>query len=232
MRVLQWRNGALDFSSLDGLLASLDEMPPTRWLAKARPAMDFISLRVLAGDDALRDKVRAPAAVRRPWEACQLPDFRKLTPDEHVKLVRTIFDHLMSDVSRLPDDRLEQQIARLDVSEGDVATLSGRLAQIRTWVYAAHRPGLVSDAPRWQDFTRAVEDPLSDALHERLTQRFIDRRTSVLMQKLRDDDLLDLAIDEARTVAIGGEPVGSSKASASRRMRAPRAFRCSAAIAT
>ena len=208
VRVLQWRNGALDFSSLDALLASLDELPPSRGLAKARPAMDFISLRALSGDDDLRGRVRAPAAVRRLWEVCQLPDFRKLTPDEHVKLARTIFDHLTSDSGRLPDDWLERQIARLDVTEGDVATLSGRLAQIRTWAYAAHRPGWVNDAPRWQGYTREVEDRLSDALHERLTQRFIDRRTSVLMQRLRDDDLNDLAIDEAGTVAIGGEPVG------------------------
>ncbi len=208
VRVLQWRNSALDFSSLDGLIASLDELPPARGLVRARPAMDFISLRALSGDDQVRARVRAPAALRRLWEVCQLPDFRKLTPDEHVKLVRTIFDHLMSDAGRLPEDWLERQIARLDVTEGDVATLSGRLAQIRTWAYAAHRPGWVNDAPRWQGFTREVEDRLSDALHERLTQRFIDRRTSVLMQKLRSDDLNDLTIDEAGTVAIGGEPVG------------------------
>jgi len=208
VRVLQWRNSALDFSSLEALIASLDELPPTRGLTRARPAMDFAALRALAGDEKLRERVRAPAALRRLWEACQLPDFRKLTPDEHVKLVRNIFDHLTSDAGRLPDDWLQRQIARLDVTEGDVATLSGRLAQIRTWAYAAHRPGWVNDAPRWQGYTREVEDRLSDALHERLTQRFIDRRTSVLMQKLRSDDLNDVAIDEAGTVAIGGEPVG------------------------
>src|SRR5579885_3504829 len=126
VRVLQWRNSALDFSSLEALIASLDELPPTRGLTRARPAMDFAALRALAGDEKLRERVRAPAALRRLWEACQLPDFRKLTPDEHVKLVRNIFDHLTSDAGRLPDDWLQRQIARLDVTEGDVATLSGR----------------------------------------------------------------------------------------------------------
>ncbi|HEX3808714.1 MAG TPA: helicase-related protein [Rhizomicrobium sp.] len=208
VRVLQYRNSALDFHSLDGLLASLDEPAPMRGLMKARPAMDFISLRVLSGDDEIRALARSTPDVKRLWEACQLPDFRKLTPDEHVKLLRAIYLHLMSDAGTLPGDWLQAQIARLDIVEGDVATLSGRLAQIRTWAYATHRPGWVEDAPRWQEFTRAVEDRLSDALHERLTQRFIDRRTSVLMQKLRDDDFLDLQIDEAGSVGIGGEAIG------------------------
>ena len=96
----------------------------------------------------------------------------------------------------------------LDVAEGDVATLSGRLAQIRTFTYAAHRPGWTRDGAHWQGETRAVEDRLSDALHERLTQRFIDRRTSVLMKHLREDEIADLTLDESGGVAIGGEAIG------------------------
>src|SRR5581483_1802531 len=100
------------------------------------------------------------------------------------------------------------QIARLDHPEGDVDTLSGRLAQIRTWTYAAHRPGWTNDPAHWQELTRAVEDRLSDALHERLTQRFIDRRTSRLMRGLRNDEPLDLALDDSGAVALGGEHIG------------------------
>ncbi len=147
-------------------------------------------------------------AVHRLWDACQMPDFRKLSTDEHVRLAQTIFLYLMSDDGVLPDDWLARQIERVDVTEGDVATLSGRLAQIRTWTYAAHRAGWTRDGAHWQEVTRAVEDRLSDALHERLTQRFIDRRTSVLMKRLREDDEISLTLDDSGGVAIGGETVG------------------------
>ena len=208
VRVLQWRNSALDFRSLDALLASLDEPPPTKGLAKARPSSDYIALRHLSGDNDVLALATNRDAVHRLWEACQLPDFRKLSVDEHVRLVRSIFLHLMGDEGVLPDDWLAAQIARLDLTEGDVATLSGRLAQIRTWTYAANRPGWTKDSPHWQSVTRAIEDKLSDALHEKLTERFVDRRTSVLMKRLRDDEDLDLTLDDSGGVAIGGELVG------------------------
>jgi ATP-dependent RNA helicase SUPV3L1/SUV3 len=208
VRVLQWRNSALDFHSLDGLLASLEEPPPSRGLVKVRAASDLVALRHLSHMDDVRELARARAGVRRLWEVCQLPDFRKLNDDEHAKLVHTIFLFLMGDDGVLPDDWFARQIARLDVTEGDVATLSGRLAQIRTWTYATHRPGWLRDAGHWQEVTRAVEDRLSDALHEQLTQRFIDRRTSVLMKRLRDDDTMDLVLDDSGGVVIGGEAVG------------------------
>jgi ATP-dependent RNA helicase SUPV3L1/SUV3 len=208
VRVLQYRNSALSFRSLDTLLEALDEPPPTRGLVKARPAMDFVSLRILAAHDEIRAMATAPAAVKTLWDACQLPDFRKLSPDEHVKLVEQIYRHLMSEYGALPEDWLARQVARLDETEGDVATLSGRLTQIRTWTYAAHRPGWVRDAMHWQETTRAIEDRLSDALHERLTQRFIDRRTSVLMKRLREDDVYDIRLDESGGVELGGEVIG------------------------
>jgi ATP-dependent RNA helicase SUPV3L1/SUV3 len=207
VRVLQWRNSDLSFISLNNLIASLDEPPPQRGLVKARPSSDFIALRTLAGQDEIADRCTAPAAIKLLWECCQMPDFNKLSSDEHVRLVRTIFGHLMSDAGVLPPEWLGQQISRLDVIEGDVATLSGRLAHIRTWTYAAHRPGWVADSAYWQEVTRAVEDRLSDALHEKLTQRFIDRRTSVLMRSLREEDL-NLVLDDSGGVTVGGEAIG------------------------
>ncbi len=208
VRVLQWRNSALSFQSIEALAASLDEPPPMRGLVKARPASDLIALRVLGEQSEVRDRAHAPARVRLLWDACQLPDFHKLSSDEHVRLVRTIFFYLTGDEGVLPEDWFAKQIARLDVTEGDVATLSGRLAQVRTWTYAAHRPGWVKDSAHWQAQTRAIEDRLSDALHEKLTQRFIDFRTSVLMRQLARDDAIDVVLDDSGGVAIGGEVVG------------------------
>ncbi|HEY1614526.1 MAG TPA: helicase-related protein [Rhizomicrobium sp.] len=207
-RVLQWRNAALDFRTLPALIASLEQPPPLRGLAKARLSTDLACLESLAADPEIGRIAGGPAGVKTLWSACQLPDFRKLASEDHARLVGRIFRHLMSPEGVLPEEWLARQVARLDDAEGDVSTLSGRLAQIRTWTYAAHRPGWVRDPAHWQNETRAVEDRLSDALHERLTQRFVDRRTAALLRTLRDDDVPMLAIDESGGVTVGGEMLG------------------------
>jgi ATP-dependent RNA helicase SUPV3L1/SUV3 len=206
VKVLQWRNANLDFQSIARLMESLEAPPPERGLARARPASDAVALRHLSGDAEVIERALTRDGVRRLWEVCQLPDFRKLSEDEHARLVRTLF--LFLSEGPIPDDWMARQIARLDVAEGDVATLSGRLAQIRTFSYAAHRAGWTGDSGHWQGETRAVEDRLSDALHERLTQRFIDRRTSVLMKHLREEEISNLVLDESGGVTIGGEFIG------------------------
>jgi len=208
VKVLQWRNPSLDFRSIPALLESLDAPPPERGLGRARPASDAIALHHLSNEADIPLLANSSAHVRKLWEVCQLPDFRKLSADEHARMVRTLFLYLMSDSGHIPDDWMARQVARLDVSEGDVATLSGRLAQIRTFTYAAHRPGWTADGAHWQGETRAVEDRLSDALHEQLTQRFIDRRTSVLMKHMRDDDAADVKLEEDGGVLISGELIG------------------------
>ena len=208
VKVLQWRNSALNFQSLTALLESLDAPPPERGLGRARPASDAIALHHLASEAEIQTLANARATIKRLWDVCQLPDFRRLSADEHTRMVRTLFLFLMGDAGHIPDDWMARQIARLDVSEGDVATLSGRLAQIRTFTYAAHRPGWTRDSAHWQGETRAVEDRLSDALHERLTQRFIDRRTSILMKHLRDDEIADVRLEEDGGVLIAGELIG------------------------
>ena len=208
IKVLQWRNAALQFDSLPAWIESLDAPPPERGLGRARPASDAIALHHLAGESEIQALATSRDTVRRLWKVCQLPDFRKLSADEHAKMIRTLFQFLMSGAGHIPDDWMARQIARLDIAEGDVATLSGRLAHIRTFTYAAHRPRWVRDGAHWQAETRAVEDRLSDALHERLTQRFIDRRTSILMKHLRDDEIADVKLEEDGGVLIAGELIG------------------------
>ncbi len=208
IKVLQWRNSALVFHSLPVLLESLDAPPPERGLARARPASDAVALHHLANESEIQAIATSRDSVKRLWEVCQLPDFRKLSADEHAKTVRTVFSFLMSGQGHIPDDWMARQIARLDIAEGDVATLSGRLAQIRSYTYAAHRHGWTRDGDQRQGDTPAVEDRLSDALHERLTQRFIDRRASILMKHLREDEIADVKLEEDGGVLIAGELIG------------------------
>src|SRR6202789_2383405 len=148
VKVLQWRSADLNFHSVGQLLESLDAPAPERGLMRARPASDAMALRHLSNDVEVTALATNRDAVRRLWDVCQLPDFRKLSEDEHARLVRTIFLFLMQ--GHIPDDWMARQIARLDIAEGDVATLSGRLAQIRTFAYAANRAGWTRDGNHWQ----------------------------------------------------------------------------------
>ncbi|MBV9548133.1 MAG: disulfide oxidoreductase [Alphaproteobacteria bacterium] len=207
VRVAQWRNAALDFTSVPRLIESLEAPAPEKGLARARAASDIIALKALAEDGEAMAPLTSRAEVARFWEVCQLPDFRKLSSDEHVKLVKN-FAAFLASGGAIPNDWMGRQVARLDESLGDVATLSGRLAHIRTLTYVANRPGWTEDSAHWRSVTRAVEDRLSDALHESLTQRFIDRRTSILLKTLRDEDFAALTLDDSGAVAVGGESIG------------------------
>jgi ATP-dependent RNA helicase SUPV3L1/SUV3 len=197
----------LDFANVPRLIESLEAPPPEKGLTRARPASDIIALKALVEDTEAMAPLTSRAEVARFWDVCQLPDFRKLSSDEHVKLVKS-FAAFLANGGVIPNDWMARQVARLDESLGDVASLSGRLAHIRTLTYAANRPGWTEDAAHWQGATRAVEDRLSDALHECLTQRFIDRRTSILMKTLREEDFDSLTLDDSGAVAIGGESLG------------------------
>ena len=122
-----------------------------------------------------------PAAIARLWDACQVPDYRKIAPATHAELAVTLYGFLMRE-GNIPIDWFSQQVAQADRTDGGIDTLSNRIAHVRTWTFVANRPDWLADPEHWQDVTRAVEDKLSDALHERLAERFVDRRTSVLMR--------------------------------------------------
>jgi ATP-dependent RNA helicase SUPV3L1/SUV3 len=206
---LCWRNSALDFSHVDALLATLLAPPPGPGLVRGNDATDLQTLAALAREPDMRDLARGRARVRLLWEACQIPDFRKLAEDSHVRLCGRVFVHVVRD-GRLPADWLAGQIAALDRADGDIDTLMQRLAGVRVWSYIAARADWVPDAPHWQGRAREVEDRLSDALHERLTARFVDRRAALLMRRLEageGDDLLS-AVTRRGEVVVEGHPVG------------------------
>ena len=206
---LTWRNADLDFGDIDALLASLLAPPPRPGLVKGRDATDLETLIALAREPDLRAQVSSRSMTRLLWEACQVPDFRKLADDSHTRLCARIFGHLAQD-GVLPTDWLAGQIAALSRADGDIDTLMQRLSNVRVWAYVAARPSWVGDAAHWQAETREVEEKLSDALHERLTARFVDRRATHLLRRLEapeGEELLS-AVTAQGEVVVEGHPVG------------------------
>ncbi|MEM6440814.1 MAG: helicase-related protein, partial [Pseudomonadota bacterium] len=208
IRTLMWRSPRLDFGTVDALIASLEASPDRPGLARARDADDLLTLRAMAEDQGVRALASGGPAVRRLWEVCQAPDFRKVSDAEHVALARRIYHFLMEGPARIPSNWLAGQVRRVDRTEGDIDALSKRLAYIRTWTYVANRRDWVEDAEHWRETTREVEDRLSDALHERLTQRFVDRRTSVLMRRLKQKERLVAEVTPEGEVTAEGHVLG------------------------
>lgn len=208
VRVAQWRNTDLDFATVDRLLTSLDALPTLKGLQRVRPSTDLIALRILKETPDIWAKATTRDAVKRLWEVCQIPDFRKITIDEHARLLARIYDHLTSASSHIPEEWLAPQIDGLDNPEGEIDAIQMRLMHIRTFAYVANRPDWLADPAKFQARAREVEDKLSDALHEKLTLRFVDRRTSVLMKKLREDDEFSATVGENGDVLVDGEYVG------------------------
>ncbi len=206
---LCWRNSDLDLDHVDALLATLMEPPPGPGLVKGNDAADLETLAALAHDPEIRRLAQGRRQVRRLWEACQIPDFRKLADDTHTKLCARVFGHIARD-QYLPTDWLAGQISALSRSDGDIDTLMQRLAGVRIWSYIAARGDWVKDSPHWQGKAREVEDLLSDALHERLTSRFVDRRAAHLMRRLEAGETQELlsAVTRRGEVIVEGHPVG------------------------
>ncbi|MGP1394129.1 MAG: helicase-related protein [Inquilinaceae bacterium] len=207
LRVLQWRNTDLDMRSPAQLLRSLERRPPVAELRRAPDADDHLTLAALARDPDIARRAQGRALTALLWEVCQIPDFRKVLSDNHTRMVHRIFDQL-SARGRLDTDWAARLVARLDRTEGDIDTLMARIAHVRTWTYIAHRPDWLADPGHWQDRTRAVEDRLSDALHDRLTQRFIDRRSALLVKSMAAGTNLTGAVGQDGSVTVEGAFVG------------------------
>jgi len=209
LRILQWRNPDLSFGSLEALQTSLDEHPREAGLTRAPMGEDQQALEILMREDDIRDMARGPSAVRRLWDVCGVPDYRKVHPQVHADLVAELYRFLMKGMAgRIPDQWFAEHVASIDRTDGDIDTLSRRIAQGRTWTFVANRPDWLRDPEHWQGETRRVEDRLSDALHERLASRFVDRRTSVLMRRLRENTMLEAQITPDGDVTVEGQHVG------------------------
>ena len=204
----EWRNARLDFDSLNDLLRSLAVTPQTAGLRLTEPALDEVLLRRAAQDPDVQRVARSRGALMRLWDACQLPDFQKTTLDDHARLSKEIFQALTSGRGRLGEAWIAPRFAALDRDDGQIDQLSARLSGVRTLAYIAQRPDWLERPRDWREKTRALEDRLSDVLHERLTARFVDRRTTVLLRALNDRETALAEVDGDGRVRLDGEAVG------------------------
>ncbi|HCF24150.1 MULTISPECIES: helicase-related protein [unclassified Novosphingobium] len=203
---LFWREAEPDCASLSALIADLSRPPERPELAPAPEAVDLAVLRRLAEDPEIAASVRGPALVQRFWATCSLPDFRQHGAETHARFAARLWQDLRH--GQLGGDYVAKAIADLDNPGGDIDTLQMRIAAIRTWAYVAQRPDWVLAKEEMAARARAVETRLSDALHARLTERFVNRRTSVLMKKLGPDAGLLPVTLEGDEVRVDGEPIG------------------------
>ncbi|MBO6784575.1 MAG: disulfide oxidoreductase [Alphaproteobacteria bacterium] len=203
-----WRSGDLDFSSPDALRRSLDARPPRPELRRACAADDYNALLAVCEHEDIHVAASNPEAVRLLWDVCQIPDFSGDLSGNHPRLVGRIFRFLVRDAATIPAEWIERSIGQFDRTDGDIDTLMARISGVRTWSYITHRRNWLDDADSWQARARALEDKLSDALHERLTQRFVDRKTAVLTRRLRENKELLAGLSEDGKVTVESEEVG------------------------
>jgi ATP-dependent RNA helicase SUPV3L1/SUV3 len=195
LQSVMWRSAELTFTSPRALLRSLEERPPDPRLVRMRDADDHRALAALAADAEVSSLARDVESVRMLWEVCQVPDFRNVMTDAHTRLLAQVYGHLRGPGGRLPEEWVAGQVAALDRVDGDLDQLLSRIAHIRTWTYLSHRDRWTADPRHWQERTRAVEDRLSDALHQRLTEEFVDRRAAVVARYDPDSLEVEVAAD-------------------------------------
>jgi ATP-dependent RNA helicase SUPV3L1/SUV3 len=206
---LYWRDGTPRTDRLDHLVADLERKPDRPELRPAPEAVDLAVLKRLADDPLVAERAKGRRAVERLWAVCGLPDFQKSGADHHARTVSRLWRFLSEGNGYIARDWFAQQIARLDLVQGDIDTLSGRIAAARTWSYIAHRPDWLEYPAEMAERTRALEEKLSDALHAALTQRFVDRRTSVLLRDIgQNASSLPVTVDPDGTVCVDGETIG------------------------
>ena len=204
---LYWRDADPRFDSLAMLIDDLEAPPPSPELAKPPQAIDLAVLSRLADDTEIAASVRGRGSVQRFWQACSLPDFRQQGADTHARFVGRLWQDLRH--GYLGADYVAQAIAQLDNPAGDIDALQGRIASVRSWSYITQRPDWVLARDEMAARARAVEARLSDALHARLTERFVNRRTTVLMRKVGTDaSMLPVRLSDAGAVLVDDEPIG------------------------
>jgi ATP-dependent RNA helicase SUPV3L1/SUV3 len=205
---LFWRNSNLDFTNSITLLKSLDERPKREWLRKINECEDEKALKFFLNDKNFQNIDFKTEKLKLLWECCQIPDFVKKTYGNHYEVIGNVFKYLNSEKGKISDDYMRLQLMKLDKLDGNVDSLSNRIANVRTWSYVSNKNNWIENQNYWKEKTKLLEDKLSDRLHEELTKTFIDKRASVLARGLKQDMEFNTKILENNEVMIDNQFIG------------------------
>ena len=208
LKNIWWRNSELDFNSLKKLFISLEANPPFNFMRKKVGALDALSLNYLSEIDSIKSKISSKETLSLLWNVCQIPDFTNSLSGMHFNLLEKTFELLLSK-GKLDNDWIKSQISRLDNFDGEIDTLLNKISNIRTWTFITNRKKWLDECDYWQDKAKNIEDRLSDELHRRLTQRFVDKRIVILNKTLKEHNNLEAVIRIDGTVFVEGEKVGT-----------------------
>ena len=210
IKTIYWRNSNLDFKNIERLILSLDEKPNKIWLRKINECEDEKVLKYLVKYEKLNIG-HNEYQIKLLWECCQIPDFVKKTYGHHLEIVKKVFEFLSSNKSKISNQYMKSQLNNLDKIDGNIDSISNRIANVRTWSYVANKSNWVENHDYWIERTKYLEDKLSDRLHEELTKSFIDKRASVLAKGLKQDITFKTNIIDDEKVMINDQFIGSLK---------------------
>jgi len=208
---IYWRNSKLDFNSNESLIRSLDEKPNESWLKRINECEDEKVLKYFLKDNNIINLKKDRPQLQLLWECCQIPDFVKKTYGHHVDVIKKVFNFLNGEKGKIPNQYMKQQLSFLDRLDGNVDSISNRIANVRTWAYVANKSNWVENQDYWIEKTKFLEDKLSDRLHEELTKSFIDKRASVLARGLKQDASFNTEIINDEKVMINEQYIGTLK---------------------
>ena len=205
---LYWRNRKLSFESIGLLLSSLEMPSPEPFLFRKADAIDHLTLQALAAIPEISELANNKKRLRLLWDVAQIPDFRNMMTDSHTVMLARIYQNLATS-EKLDKKWVANQLSHLERLDGDIDALMTRIAHIRTWTYITHKTSWTDEPEEWQHLTRTIEDRLSDELHNRLTQRFVDKRAAHLSRRLKEATNLISSVKIDGTVIVEGEEVGT-----------------------
>ena len=211
IHTIYWRNPKLNFKTGDTLIKSLEEKPKKNWLRKVTECEDEKVLKYILKDTEKLQIFKNENELKLLWECCQIPDFVKKTYGNHLEVVGKVFNFLRETPGKITNKYMKQQLSILDKLDGNVDSVSNRIANVRTWSYVANKNGWVENQDYWIERTKYLEDKLSDRLHEELTKSFIDKRASVLAKGLKQDIIFETKILDQEKVMINNQFIGNLK---------------------